>query len=237
MLVISEPLAECLTLYPRAKDVVAQQLNQAFQTIGDKEFRDAKDRICLFKELMPLLEKIPTKLDKQDSVSILEAVLKWDVDQVKAHVKGNNAGGGGRGKRNMMTLGIVWSALKVWLKGESYKENIWDDLFQRAADAAGKITDSQFLTQLGDDVERFAQYGDLLQPSADKAKERAFAHLEDGITKTTNRLTPEVRKIKEQDFAERIKHEQASRVKVDQRKLMVDLIRQVNNLSTHTAHA
>ncbi|KAF8548831.1 hypothetical protein OG21DRAFT_1489037, partial [Imleria badia] len=90
-----EPLSERLTLYPRAKDAVAQQLSQAVQNISDQEFRAAKDRICLFKELMPLLKKKPIKLDKQYRVLILEAVLEGNVDQAKANVKGNNAGGGG----------------------------------------------------------------------------------------------------------------------------------------------
>jgi hypothetical protein len=229
MLVISGPL---LTLYPRARDVVARQLSQAFQTIADQEFRDTKDRICLFQELMPLLEKKPMKLDKQDCVPILEAVLKGDVDQAKANVKGNNAGGGGGGKR---TLGFFRSAVKALFTGESDMETIWDDLFRRATDAARRITDSQFLTQLGEGLERLAQYSDLLQPLADKAKQRAFAHLEDVITKTTDKLTPAVHRIQEQDLTERVRREQASLAE-EECKLRVELIRQVNNLSGHTAH-
>ena len=229
MLVISGPL---LTLYPRAQDVVVRQLSQAFRTITDQEFRDIKDRICLFKALMPLLEKKPKKLDKQECVAILEAVLKGDIDQAKENVKGNNTGGGGGGKR---ALGFFRSAVKTLLKGESDMENVWDDLFRRATDAARKITDSQFLTQLGEDLERFGQYCDLLQPLAEKAKQRAFMRLEDDITKTTDKLTPAVHRIQEQDFTERIKREQASCVE-EECKLKVDLIRQVNNLSAHTPH-
>ena len=236
MLVISEHISEYLTLYPRAQDVVARQLGQGFQIITDQEFRDAKDRICLFKELIPLLDKKPMKLDKQECVAILEAVLKGDVDQAKANVKGNNPGGGGGGKRNKTMLGFIGSTVKALFVGESDMETIWDDLFRRATDATRRVTDSQFLTQLAEDLERFAQYGDLLQPLADKAKQRAFAHLEGGITKTTNKRTPEVHRIQEQDCTERIKREQASRAEEELCKLRVGLIRQVNNLSAHTAH-
>ena len=168
------------------------------------------------------------RLDEEECVPILEAVLKGDLDQAKANVKGNTAAGGS-GLRFLRSVKGLFS-------GESDMENIRDDLFRRATDAARKITDSQFLTQLGDDVERFAQYHDLLQPLADKAKERALAHLEDGITKTTSKLTPAVHKIKEQDFAERVNREQASRAGEEQCKLRADLIRQVNNLSAYSAH-
>jgi hypothetical protein len=236
MLVTSEPLSEYLTLYPRARDVVERQLGQGFQIVPDQEFRDAKDRICLFKALILLLDKEPMKLDKQECVPILEAVLKGDADQARANVKGNNAGGGGGGKRNKTALGYFRSAVKALFAGESDMETIWDDLFRRATDAAQRITDSQFLTQLGEDLERFAQYGDLLQPLADKAKQRAFTHLEGGIAKTTKKRTPEVHRIQEEDCTERIKREQANRAEEELCKLRVGLIRQVNNLSAHTAH-
>jgi hypothetical protein len=232
MLAISEPL---LTLYPRAKDVVERQLSQAFQTITDQEFRDTKNRICLFKALIPLLEKQPMKLDKEDCVPILEAVLKGDVDQAKENAKGSNASGEGGDKRNKTTLGYIGSTVKALFVRKNDMETKWDDLFGRATAAARRITDSQFTTQLGEDLERFAQY-DLLPPLADKAKERAFAHLEVCITTTTNKLMPEVHRIQEQDCTQRIKREEANRAEEELCKLRVDLIRQLNNLSAHTAH-
>ena len=232
MLVIPEPLLE---LSPRAKDVVARQLGQGFQTIPDQEFRDTKNRICLFKSLMPLLEKKPTKLDTQQCVPILEAVLKGDVDQAKANAKGSNARGKGGGKRNKTMLGFIGSTVKTFFAGESDMETVWDDLFRRATAAARKITDRQFLTQLGEDLERFAQY-DLLPPLGDKAKERAFADFEFGITNTTDKLMPEVHRIQEQDCTQRIKREQAMRAEEELCKLRADLIRQVNNLSALTAY-
>ena len=212
MLVISESLSERLTLYPRAKNEVTQQLSQAFQTIADQEFRDAKYHICLFEELMVLLKQKSMELHKQGCVPILEAVSKGDVFR------------------------FAESGLALFA-GECDMENMWDDLFRRATDAARNITDSQFLSQLREGLERFAQYGDLLKPLADKAKERAFAHLADGITRTTNRLMSAVHKIQEQDCMERIKRERASLADEEQRKLRVDLIRQVNTLSAHAAHA
>ncbi|KAF8548217.1 hypothetical protein OG21DRAFT_1449416 [Imleria badia] len=228
-----EPLSERLKLYPRAKHEVAYQLSQAFQSISNHEFQAAKDRICLFKELTQLLKKKPMKLDEQDCVMILEAVLEGNVDQAKANVKGSNAGGGG-GKLNKMTMSFFRSAVKALFVGESDMESIWDDLFRRATAAARGVTDSQFLTRLPEDLARFSKYGHLLKPLADKAKERAFEHLEDGITRTTKKLTPAVHRIQEDDCTERIKREQASLAVEEQRKLRLDLIRQVNNLSAHT---
>ena len=178
------------------------------------------------------------KLDKRDRMPILEAVLEGNVDQAKANVKGNNSSGGdgGGGKIHKMTIGLFRSAVKALFVGDSDMENMWDDVFQRATDAARKVTDSQFLTRLGEDLERFAQFGHLLEPLADRAKERAFEHLEGGIAKTMKKLTPAIHSIQEQDCTERIKRDQASRAEEEQRKLRLILVRQVNNLSAHTAH-
>ncbi|KAF8548768.1 hypothetical protein OG21DRAFT_684156 [Imleria badia] len=229
----SEPLSERLILYPRAKDEVTQHLSQAFQSISDHEFRAVKDRICLFKELLPLLKK---KLDKQDCVATLEAVLEGNVEQAKANVKGNDTSGGDDGKPNKITMGFFRSAIKALFLEESDKESKWDDRFRRATDAARRVTDSQFLTQLAGDLDRFSQYGHLLIPLADNTKQRAFEHLEGGITKTTKKLTAAVHRIQAEDCMELIKREQGNRAEEEQCKLRLDLIRQVNNLSAHTAH-
>ena len=218
MLTISELLLEQLTPYPRAKDEVARQLSQAFQRIYDQEFGAAKDRVCLFKELMSLLKKKPMKLDKQVCVPILEAVLEGNVDQAKANVKWSNAASGG----------ATLVASRVAAR---------DDLFRRATDAARKVTDSQFLTWLGEDLERFTEYGVKLKPLADKAKERAFVHLEVAILRTVRKLTVAVHSMKEEECIEQIKRESARRGDEELDKLRANLIKHVNDLSAQTLHS
>ncbi|KAF8548149.1 hypothetical protein OG21DRAFT_1501183 [Imleria badia] len=227
-----EPLEKYLTLHPRAQNEVVLQLSQAFQSISDQEFQTAKDRICLFKGLIPLLKH---KHDKRECVPILEAVLEGNTDLAKVNKKGNNAGG--RGKLSKMTQGFFRSVVKAFLGGGDETENIWDDLFQRATDPAHRVTDSQFLTQLGEDLERFAEYGDRLKPLADKAKARAFEFLEGNITRTTKKLTATVHRIQAEDWTERIKSESAKKAEEDLDKLRGNLIKYVNNLSTQTAYS
>ncbi|KAF8428935.1 hypothetical protein L210DRAFT_3623712 [Boletus edulis BED1] len=226
--------SEILALHPKAKDEIARQLRDAFQNIDDPEFRNAKDRICIFKQSRVLLKQDPRKLAEQEYMPLLKEVLVGDADQAWATVKGNKPGDGSGDRRKKSIIVSLRSAVKEFFVGESDMERLWNDLFRQATYAARNITDSQFLTQLREDLERFAEYGDLLRPLADKAKEKAYAHLEARITTRTNKLTPAVHRIQENGSTERIKREQASLAQEEQRRLRVHLIRQVNELSAHT---
>lgn len=232
----SEPLSELLTLFPRAKDEFTRQLSRAFPNIADQEFRVVKDRICLFKELALLLEREFMNLAKRDYTQVLKNVLEGDVDQARASVKRNSAGIAGDGKNSKKTFERFIRPMKTLFFDERNTEDISDNLFQRARDAAQNVTDSQFLFQLGDDLERFSEYEEQLKTLADVAKGRALAHLEFSIAAKTNKLTQAVHRIQQEDSKEQIKREQTIRAEEEQRKLRVDLIRQINNLSTHTTH-
>ena len=240
IMVASEPLSKLLTLYPRTYDIVGQQLSQAFQKISDHEFRVAKDRICLFRELISLSK---VKLDEQAWVPILEAVLEGNVEQAKAKAKASSGTGGGSGKQHNTRSSLIpatWrtrfrGALKLWSPGDNEIEGAMDDLLQQATDAAREITDSQFMIQLGHDAEQFAQYNALLTPLADKARARAFAHLEINITQMTKKLTPLVHRVQGEECSGWIRREQASRAEEEQHNLRVKLIKQLNCLSAHTA--
>ncbi|KAF8122287.1 hypothetical protein EV363DRAFT_1555266 [Boletus edulis] len=231
-----QPTSEILALHPKANDEMARQLRYAFQIIDDPEFRNAKDRICIFKQSRLLLKQDPRELAEQEYMPLLQEVLVEDVDQALGNVKGNKPSDGGGDKRKRTILGGLRLAVKEFFLGESSMETLWNDLFRQATYAAWNITDSQFLTQLGEDLERFAEYGDPLRPLGDKAKEKAYAHLKTRITARTNKLTPAVHRIQENESMEQIKREQASRAEEEQRRLRVNLIRQVNELSAQTEH-
>ncbi|KAF8548833.1 hypothetical protein OG21DRAFT_1489038 [Imleria badia] len=214
MLFILEPLLKSFILHRRARDEVARQLSQAFQSISDQEFRSVKDRICLFKEFMPLLEN---QLDEEVCVLILEAVLEGNTDLAKANlVVGEDDG---------IALDFSLSGVMALFLGKV-------DLFQRATDAARRVTDSQFLNRLGDDLKRFAEYGDKLKPLADKATKRAFEYLKDSILRAVKQLTPAVDRIYEEVCIERIKWDNANRLEEELNKLRANLIKHVNDLST-----
>lgn len=235
--VASEPLSKFLELYPKANAKIEQQLNKDFPNISDQDFRIAKDHICVFKELVPLLHKKHVRLDKQTCLQILEAVLEGDTEQAKAIVTGNS----GTLKQNNMkptawTASIRW-AWRAFSSGGSDMESVVGGLIRRATEAALQISDSQFLSQLDQDTERYAQRIPRFKDWADRAREKAFEYLEVTIMRTLKKLTPAVQRIEEQECMERIKHKHAQRAEEGQDKLRVDLIKHVNGLSTKATYS
>ncbi|KAI9571051.1 hypothetical protein HD554DRAFT_2017581 [Boletus coccyginus] len=233
-------LDEILTLYPKANDKVTQQLSKDFQSISEKheEFRIAKDRICLFKELAPLLRKKPLKLDHQASLQILKAVLDGEVEQVKASVKENN-GVGSKQNNSRLSLNPVtwvsgfWSTWKAF-SVENIGESVVDDLVRRATHAVAQISDSQFLGQLDQDLEQYAQCTPQFGIWVERAKRHAFEHLVVGIKETVETLTLAVHRIQEAECTEQINSESAKGAEEEVDKL--DLIKHVNDLSSQSAY-
>ncbi|KAF8548559.1 hypothetical protein OG21DRAFT_1422875 [Imleria badia] len=223
IMVISEPLSECMA---RAKNDVAWQFSQSFDSIPDQNFQTAKGRICLFKELAPFLENMH---GKRECVRILEAVLEGNKPMAKTNAKW-------KGKRNSMTLGFIPSAVRSILGRESNVERIWDDHFQRATDAARRTTDIQFLTQLGD-LQQFAEYDDKLKPLVDKAKERAITYLTASIMWKVKKHTPAVNMIHEEECKEQTKHGGPRTVEEELDELRVNFIKDINNLSKESSYS
>ncbi|KAG6370258.1 hypothetical protein JVT61DRAFT_12202 [Boletus reticuloceps] len=172
MLILLEPA------HPKAKDEIVRQLRDAFQSIDDPEFRNAKDGICIFKQSRVLLKQDPRKLAEQEYMPLLQEVLVGNADQAWANVRGNKPGDGSGDKRKKSILGGLRHAVKQFVLGATTDmERLWNNLFRQVTGAARNITDSQFLTRLGEDLERFAEYGDLLRPLAEKAKESVCAQM------------------------------------------------------------
>lgn len=210
-----------LNLYPKATGRVTQQLNSDLQNISDKNFRDAKDRICVFKELIPLLN---FELDTQRCVQLLGSVLEGRVESEGTKVANE------------------WSVLKAWgvlLKlfgARSSREGARvEDLVHRATQAARQISDSQFLNQVGQDEKEHAERFPQLVHLANKARQKASEYLVAIVPRTLEELTLAVHKTQEDECRERIKDEHRKRVNDEHNKLRVDLIKQVNNLSAQTA--
>ena len=235
-----EPLSKFLTLYLKA----AEELREEFQNIADQDFGFAKDRICMFKELVPLLENLRKKyvrLDEQTCLQILGAALEGDVEQAKGNVKGNS----GTNKQNNIrpssnpttsTAGmrLVWEAIS---SGKSDMESAVGELGRCATEAAMQISDSQFLSQLEQDVELYSQLIPRFKIWADRARQKAIEHLEVGIMKALKKLAPAVHKIQQEECTEQIMCEYRKRAEEDQDKLRMDLIKHVNGLSTQSTYS
>lgn len=238
----SEPLSKFLSLYPKANDKVTQQLSKDFQKISDHEFRTAKNRIGQFKALVPLLDKDNLKLDEEARFEILEAVLAGEIEKVKVNVKANGGAGSrvnyARPSFNPATCApSIRSAWSTTFSGENDVEGVVDNLIHRARETATQITDSQLLSELQQDVEKYEKRIPQFKVWAERAKLKAFDYLEVSITRTVKRLRPAVHRIQEEDCTERIKRESAKRAEEELDKLRINLIQHVNDMSTQTAYS
>ncbi|KAF8548836.1 hypothetical protein OG21DRAFT_1448641 [Imleria badia] len=232
------PLTDILMRYPKANDKATQQLSKDFQNISDNDFRTARDRILLFKSLLPLLKKSNPKLDKHLCTQTLVAVLEGELEHAKAYAKAHiRVGSQPRASLNPTTwrtgIRAAWKAIS----GETNIEGVLDDLIRRATEAATQVSDSEFLSQLEQDVGRWAQRTAQFLVLADRAKQKAFEHLEVTITRTVKRLAPTVHKIQEEECRDRIKRKSEQSADEELDKLRVNLIKDVNNLSTQTAYS
>ena len=188
----------------------------------------------MFKELGPLLKKY-LRLEKQTYQAILVAVLEGNVEQASARVKGDNKAS----KRNVnLKPGFkptTWSAtfrsaFKAFSSGENDIEDAVHNLISQATQAAEKIPDGQFLSQLEQDVREYAPHIPLFGELANKSRERAFTHLEVGVRRALRRFTPTVHRTQEQESTERIKFEHGRRAEEELDQQRVKLIRHVNNI-------
>jgi len=185
------------------------------------------------------LRKKSLKLDNQACLQILKAVLDGDVRQAKASVKGNSGLGSKQSSSRLRLNPTTWvsgfrSGWKAF-SGENVAESVMDDLIRRAIHAAMQISDSQFLGQLEQDVERYAQHIPEFGTWAERARHHAFEHLEVSIKNTVETLTPEVHKIQEAECIERINRESAKGAEEELDRL--GLIKHVNDLSSRSAYS
>ncbi|KIJ13989.1 hypothetical protein PAXINDRAFT_100354 [Paxillus involutus ATCC 200175] len=225
-----EPLSELRTLYPKVNEHVTQQLQQAFQWgIADKEFRTAKDRICLVVELFPLVKKV----DKRNQEHILRAALAWDLERVKDVMKANakSLTTTHKATSDPPAHWVVQKARKFMSSGNADADHV-NGLVGDAVQAAQKTTDIKFLAELDRDVEQHP----VLKQSADNAQRRAHVYLDAAIGRLLKKLVPSVQQLQETDINIGIGREFASREEGDQRKLRMDLIRRLNIMSKQTPH-
>jgi hypothetical protein len=227
---IAEPLSELIRHHPKVNPHVAQQLKQAFQwSITDKDFRTAKERICLATELFPIVKNV----DKQKRGRILLAVLAGEVERAKGIMIANSTSltSKDQASSNTPSHWVLRSARK-WIVAGNADADLVDGLIRDATRTAQQTTDSQFLTKLARDVEQHP----ALTRFADDARQRAYIYLEPAIDRLLKKLVPSVQQIQETDCKTEIERECASLEKEDQRKLRVDLIRSLNGLSKQTPY-
>ncbi|KIJ05810.1 hypothetical protein PAXINDRAFT_20962 [Paxillus involutus ATCC 200175] len=223
-----EPLSEMITLYPKVNQHVAQQLRQAFYLSTDKEFRTAKSRICLTKELLPIVEKV----DEPNREQILRAALEGELELVKDMMKENAKSLTTKHKATADTPSH-WAiqTMRKIVSGNPDADLV-DGLVRDATRAAQQTTDSEFLIELDHDVEQHPE----LKKLADEARRGAYIYLKPAIGRLLKKLVVSVQQIQETDCDTRIKREHGSREEEEQRKLRMDLIRRLNSMSKQTAH-
>jgi hypothetical protein len=175
-------------------------------------------------------------LDEQKRLQILGAVLKGEVKQAKANVKANNEVSS-KQDNVMPSLNPTTWLWPIWnlISGGNDAEGEVDNLIRLATEAATQISDSQFLSQLNQDVERYAQRIPQFKERAEQARHKAFAHLEVSILRTVMKLKPTVHRIQEDECKARIRRESAKIAEEELVKFRVNLIKHVNDLSAQIA--
>lgn len=237
-----EPLSEFLASCPRTNETVTQELGQLgndFRYIDNDEFKTMKRRICVFKELGPLLRNYLT-LEEQTYQGVLAAMLEGNVGRAKAKVKGDT----GASIRNIdMKANLkptTWttsfrSAWKVFSSPENDIEQTVGYLIDLATQAAEQISDGQFLSQLEQDVRKYGPHFPRFEDLAGKARLRALGYLQVGAGRTLKRLVSRVHRTQEEECAQQIECRIARRTKevLDQQR--IKLISHVNSFSAQTA--
>ncbi|KIJ64834.1 hypothetical protein HYDPIDRAFT_111462 [Hydnomerulius pinastri MD-312] len=228
-----EPLATVVSLYPKVGEHVYQQLQSAsLSVIADKEFKTAKERICIVKQLLPRSKQ----LDKQKRKQLLNAAFAGELSQVKDALQAIATRARSTGtKQKTSFIPSSWkiSSAWNWLTSSDTDADVVDRIIKEANQAVLHTTDSQFLTDLEHDVQRLPGVKDL----AADAQRRAYEYLEPHIARLVKKLVPAVQKIQEDECNMRIKREHASREEQEQRRLRVNLIRRLNELSKQTPHS
>ncbi|KAG8215603.1 hypothetical protein J3R82DRAFT_7468 [Butyriboletus roseoflavus] len=237
------PLFEILRSYPKTNQTATQALRNDFQNISNQDFQTAKNHISVFKELPLLLATRHLELDERTHMQILEAVLMGNMEQVKVNAKGNNgAGGGVRKQNNMRSIlnPLSWVPTLLSLSRTTSGRELngeLDVLVHTATEAATHVSDSQFLSQLGQDEELYAQHFPQFKVLADRARNKAFEYLNVTLTRTLKKLMPQVEKTQAEECAEGIKRKHAKGAEEMQVKLRKNLIKDLNDLSLQTPHS
>ncbi|KAG6369029.1 hypothetical protein JVT61DRAFT_1964, partial [Boletus reticuloceps] len=229
-----EPLSDLLALYPKASDKSTRLPSKEFRNITDKDYQVAKNRIQLFNSLALLLDKKSSKLDEQARLRLLEAVLEGEVEPAKATVreKWSNM----KSTHNLATLArAAWKTIA----GENDVNSVVDDLIHRATEGVTWISDDKFLAQLEQDVDAklYAQDIPIFKVWAERAKQRAFEHLEVSIMRTVKKLAPVVHRAQEEECTERIQRENTREAEEELDIVRMELITFVNNRSSQTAYS
>ncbi|KAF8122291.1 hypothetical protein EV363DRAFT_1404993 [Boletus edulis] len=229
-----KPLSDLLAFYPKANDKATRLPSKELQNITDKDYQAAKDRIQLFKDLASLLDKNSLKLDEQARLQLLEAVLEGEVEPAKATVREKVK----RWNSIKSTHNLATRARAAWktIAGENDVNSVVDDLIRRTTEGVTQISDDQFLGQLEQDVERYAQHIPQFKVWAERAKQKALEHLEDSVMRTVKKLVPAVHRAQEEVCKERIKRENVKKADEELESVRVKLIKDVNNLCSQIAH-
>ncbi|KAG9310081.1 hypothetical protein JVU11DRAFT_9689 [Chiua virens] len=195
--------------------------------ISNPDFRAAKERISLFKAFEALLKEQNMKLDEQVRVHVLQSVLEGNVEQAKASIKKDDAGGA---KHNWIPSAIR-ARIDAFLSGASDMKIDFDNLHARAKNKVSKFIPEQFWSHLDQDVEQYAEQFPLFKELVDRAKRQAHEHLQEAIPKVVNKLTLAVQRAQEDDCKGGITRHHEQRVKEEQNELRMNLIKCLNGSS------
>ena len=225
-LYVVPPFQEIVSLYPEAGDHF-QRNKDSLTKISAPEFRNIKDRLCLFVKFISRAKD----LDDCLCSVVAETAAMEGYTAAKSAMESVSKG------TQPLTRGFmgVVNDTKASLLGTGDDDaSLAHRALQEANREACNITDSQFFSEIiGLDIIR---KNEKLGPLVQRAKELAHKSLMVIVPRLVTKLVGLIKKVQEDACRATAKAEIVSYSDEEQRKLRLQLIRHVNGSTTQIQH-
>lgn len=225
-LYVAVPFQEIVSLYPEAGGHFQRNKGQLTK-ISDPEFRNIKDRLCLFVKFISRAEDLDGRLRSLVAETAAMEGYKAAKSAMESASKGTQP--------LIQGLMDVAKDIKASLLGTGDdKASLAQRALQEADREARNITDSQFFSEIIRlDIIRKNK---KLEPSVQRAKELAQKSLMVIVPQLVSKLVGLINQVQENTCRATVKAETTSHKNEEQRKLRLHLIRHVNDPMTQIQH-
>ena len=225
-LCVAVPFQEIVSLYPEAGRHFQRNKDQLTK-ISDAEFRNIKDRLCLFVKFMSRAED----LDGHLRSLVAETAALKSYNAAKSAMESASKGT----QPLIQGLMDVVKDIKASLLGTGdVKASLAQRALQEADREAHNITDSQFFSEIIrlDIIHKNKK----LEPSVQRAKELAHKSLMVSVPQLVSKLVGLINQVQENACRVTVKAETIGYKNEEQRKLRLQLISHVNGPMTQIQH-
>ncbi|KAI6163533.1 hypothetical protein EDD17DRAFT_475985 [Pisolithus thermaeus] len=238
---------ELVEFYPRMGEIYRQNIKPV-ETISNAKFRDIKDRLCLFVGAVSLAGSISesqrheiAKAAQKEGLIAARNAVKEILTKVSSTTHTTKLAGDhstlliynpSDDKVPFMERAVERAVNYVtsWIRSD--KTPFADRAFREALPKVNDISDSRFLKEIAN--AEVVQEDPELRRLAHEANMEVQPFLATAIPRVVKKLVKLVRHTQEDTLRQRIQVETESREEEEKRKLRLELIRHVNDSTSHT---